>query len=95
MVGGGLECLEKSRLIFITGSADFSRYIVHEDAKGLEEAAAWSSPGLSTPQNNGNSASLQKGFYGKKKTGLASKVQVNASFKETVPENKGMSDEEI
>lgn len=31
----------------------------------------------------------------KKRTGLPSKVQVNASFKETVPENKGMSDEEI
>lgn len=40
MMGGGLECLEKSRFIFITGSDDFSRYIVHQGAKGLEEAAA-------------------------------------------------------
>lgn len=70
MMGGGLECLEKSRLIFITGSDDFSRYIVHEGAKGLEEAAVRSSPGLSTLPNNGNAVSLQKGLYGKKENGL-------------------------
>jgi len=67
MMGGGLECLEKTRLTFITGSDYFSRYIVHEGAKGLEEAAARSSPGLSTVPNNGNADSLQKGFYGKKR----------------------------
>lgn len=63
MTGGGLECLEKWTLAFIAGGDDFGRYIVHEGAKGLEEAAVWSSPGLFTLPNNGNSASLQKGFY--------------------------------
>lgn len=28
MMGGGLECLEKSRLTFITGSDDISRYML-------------------------------------------------------------------
>lgn len=53
----------------MTGSDDFSRYIVHEDAKGLEEAAARSSPGLSTLPNNGNADSSEKGFSGKKRLG--------------------------
>lgn len=53
-MGGGFECLEKSRLTFITGSDDFSRYIVHKGAKGLQEAAAWSSPGLSMLPNKGS-----------------------------------------
>lgn len=66
MMGGDLECLEKSRLTFITGSDDFSRYIARKSAKGLGEAAARSSPGLSMLLNNGLQTPCRKDFMGKK-----------------------------
>lgn len=100
MMGGGLECLQKSRLTFITGSDDFSRYIVHKGAKGLEEAAARSSPGLSSLPNNGSQAPCRKDFMGQrdwsslKGTGNDRKTLILQALEKPCQKTKGMSDEE-
>lgn len=101
MKGGGLECLEKSRLTFITGSDDFSRYIVHKGAKGLEEAAAQSSPGLSMLLNNGSQTSCRKDFMGKrgwcslKGTGNDRMILILQALEKPCQKTKGMPVEEI